>query len=153
MKIARRTHIPSCHARGFTFLEIMLVVMIIGIMLAIVGPRLVGKSKKAQITACKQQMENITTALKMFEMHTGAFQTTEQGLESLVTRPSGVAYDQWEQCQDKMPLDPWKQPFVYACPSEHGGDFDLSSPGPDKRPGTEDDITNWSSKDAAPASK
>ena len=129
--------------RGFTFLEIMLVVVIIGIMVAIVGPRLVGKTEKAKVAATKQQMSSIKTSLQMYEMQTGDFPTSDQGLEALVNKPSGVSEDVWEPVMDEMPRDSWNQEFIYRYPGEHGRDYDLISKGADGREGTEDDITNY----------
>jgi general secretion pathway protein G len=128
--------------RGFTFLEIMLVVVIIGILVAVIGPRLAGRSEKAMVAATKQQVSGIKTALSLYEMHVGDYPTTEQGLQSLVTRPTDVDEEQWTKCMDEEPVDAWKQKFIYRCPGEHG-DYDLISTGKDKREGTDDDITNF----------
>ena len=138
-------HIPPQGAgrKAFTFLELMLVVAILGILVALTAPRLVGKAKKAKIIAAKTQMQTIITVLNRYEQDQDEFPTTEQGLEALVTRPSDVSEETWDKYLDKVPVDSWGQKFQYTCPSEHGGDFDLVSSGPDKRPGTEDDITNY----------
>jgi general secretion pathway protein G len=138
-------HIPPQGAgrKAFTFLELMLVVAILGILVALTAPRLVGKAKKAKIIAAKTQMQTIITVLNRYEQDQDEFPTTEQGLEALVTRPSDVSEETWDKYLDKVPVDSWGQKFQYTCPSEHGGDFDLVSAGPDKRPGTEDDITNY----------
>lgn len=126
--------------RAFSFLEIMLVVMIIGIMLAVIGPRLVGKSKKAKITATKLQMQNVAQALGMYEADNGEFPSTEQGLEALVEQPNDVDEDTWQKYLDDVPLDSWKKKFDYKYPGENGEDFNLISSGPDRRMGTDDDI-------------
>ena len=128
---------------AFTFLEIMLVVTIIGIILGIAGPRIVGKAKKAKINACKASMSGIKTALLTYEMTVGDFPTTSQGIKALVVKPSDVDEADWDRQMDTVPTDPWRQVFVYRYPSEHGMDFDLSSKGPDRSEGTEDDINNW----------
>ena len=138
-------HIPPRAAgrQAFTFLELMLVVAILGILVALTAPRLVGKAKTAKIKATRVQMQSIITSLNLYEQDQSDFPTTEQGLEALVTRPSDVSEDAWTKHMDKVPVDSWGQKFQYTCPSEHGGDFDLVSAGPDKRQGTEDDITNY----------
>ena len=136
----------SSRRRGFTFLEIMLVVVIIGIMMAIVAPRFAGQSEKARRTAAKTQIESIKTALGLFEVKTGDFPTTEQGLEALVKRPSDVPEDVWVKCMDEVPKDPWRNNFIYRYPGEHGADYDLISVGRDKQEGTKDDVTNFSSE-------
>lgn len=138
-------HIPARTAgrKAFTFLELMLVVAILGILVAIAAPRLVGKAKKAKMKATKVTMGGVTTALNLYEQDHGDFPTTEQGLQALVTRPSDVDEQTWEKRMDRMPLDAWGKEFQYTFPSEHGEDFDLVSGGPDGRIGTEDDITNY----------
>jgi len=141
---------PGAPPTAFTFLEIMFVVLIIGIMVAIVTPNLVGKKRKAQIATTKQQMDGLKTALQMYEMTHGEFPTTEQGLDALINRPSEVAEEDWEPCldADAVPSDAWKNEFAYRCPGEHGRYYDLVSPGPDGEEGTEDDITNYTKKDS-----
>ena len=130
------------HRRGFTFLEIMLVVMIIGIMAAVIGPRLIGGSEKARISATKSQINAYKTALGMYEMYVGGFPTTDQGLEALVNRPADIDEDVWEKSMDELPRDGWGESFIYRYPGELGGDFDLISKGKDRTQGTEHDITN-----------
>src|SRR5512133_1315261 len=93
--------------RGFSFLEIMMVVMIIGILVAVVGPKLLGKTEKARIQATKLQLKNVKTALNDFEMTVGSLPTTDQGLDALVHRPSDLPEDQWEQKMDELPKDAW----------------------------------------------
>lgn len=138
--------------RGFTFLEIMLVVLIIGILFSIVGPQLIGKSKKARIQATRAQMGNIETCLGLYEMDIGSFPTTAQGLKALLERPSDVSEDLWDgpYLKRKAGLkDAWKRDFVYAFPGEHNKDsFDIYSKGQDEKDG-EDDITNWEEEEEA----
>jgi general secretion pathway protein G len=144
----RRSRIASRARRGFSFLEIMLVVMIIGIMVAVVGPRLVGSSESARKTSTKSQMENVKTALGIFEVKTGEYPTTEQGLESLVKRPSEIPEDIWVKSMDEIQKDAWHRDFLYRCPGEHGTDYDLISLGRDGKEGTKDDITNFASEES-----
>jgi general secretion pathway protein G len=129
--------------RGFTFLEIMLVVAIIGILAAIVGPRLVGKTKQAKVNATKIAMNSVKNALNSYEINTGTFPSTSEGLKALLERPSSVAEEDWEKVIEKMPRDAWNEEFIYTYPSSHGMDFDLTSKGPDRQEGTADDINNW----------
>ncbi|MBN1868598.1 type II secretion system major pseudopilin GspG [Candidatus Sumerlaeota bacterium] len=136
---------------GFSFLEIMLVVMIIGIMVAVVGPRLVGRSESARRVSTKSQMENIKTALGIFEVKTGDFPATDQGLEALVRRPTEISEDMWVKCMDEVPKDAWGNEFIYRCPGEHETDYDLVSMGKDKKEGTKDDITNFASEEEGPS--
>lgn len=132
----------SRHRRGFTFIEIMLVVVIIGILMAVAVPQMTGKSQKARVTATRQSLQNIATALQMFEVTAGRFPTTQEGIVSLVERPSGLDQDEWDGPYLKeMPLDAWKQEFVYRSPGEQNEDYDLMSKGPDRQENTEDDLT------------
>ena len=136
--------------RGFTFLEIMFVVVIIGILAAIVGPNLVGKSEKARITTTKAQMNSIQTALQAFEMNVGRFPTTEEGLDALVKCPSDVSEDMWDSPYlEEIPKDAWDNAFVYKYPGDNAIYYDLYSYGPDGQEETEDDITNWKKEDEA----
>ena len=132
----------SSRSAGFSFLEIMLVVLIIGIMTAIVAPNFVGKGEKAKVAATRQQIENLKTALQMFEMTAGRFPTTEEGLEALVRRPSNISEADWEQSMDEVPLDGWRRDFVYNCPGEEGRPYDLISKGADEND-PDDDITSF----------
>ncbi len=130
--------------RGFTFMEIMFVVVIIGILLGLVGPKLVGKSKKAKISATEAQIKNFKTSLNTYEMNVGQFPTTSQGLKALIERPSDVDEDDWQgPYMEDIPKDPWKRDYIYKSPGEHSTDFDLASMGPDRQEGTEDDIVSW----------
>ena len=125
---------------GFTFLEIMIVVTIIGILVSIVGVTTGKKITDARIAATRQQMQTVETALETYEMHVGDLPTTEQGLEALVRRPSGVPESEWRQGLKAMPVDGWGTPFRYACPGSDGKEFDLISSGKDRQMGTSDDI-------------
>lgn len=139
-------------ARGYTFLEIMLVVVIIGILAALVAPNLVGQTENAKINATRSNMTAVTTALGMYEIKSGSFPSSSEGLQALVTRPSNFPETEWPKGgfikAGGLPKDGWNRPFQYAYPSEHGGDFDLSSAGKDGQFGTADDITNWGDKDS-----
>lgn len=129
--------------RGFTFIEIMLVVLIIGILTAVVVPRMAGQTDKARATSTKAQMESLKTALQQFELRAGRFPTTQEGLEALVKKPSDLTDDEWDKTMDSVPVDAWKQEFVYKSPGDDGRDFDLVSKGKDKQENTDDDITSY----------
>ncbi|MFP4380545.1 MAG: type II secretion system major pseudopilin GspG [Candidatus Sumerlaeia bacterium] len=147
MNILRKNKLGRKSRLGFSFLEIMLVVVILGIMLAVVGPNLVGKSQKAKISATKQQIANFATALQMYEAAIGEFPSTDQGLNALVEKPSDVSEDDWSEFMLEIPKDSWGQEYQYTYPGEHGRYYDLISAGPDKQFGTEDDITNYKKDD------
>ncbi len=131
--------------KGFTLIELMLVVIIIGILVSMVVPRIAGRSKQAKIAAAKADINaNLSTVLDMYELDNGTYPSTEQGLKALMTKPgSAPVPDSWNgPYVKKIPLDPWERLYVYRSPGLHNQDYDLSSLGPD---GIEsaDDITNW----------
>jgi general secretion pathway protein G len=141
MRIRRHNRFsPQGTRRGFSFLEIMMVVMIIGILVAVVGPKIMGKTNWARIQTTKQQLGNLRTALSEYEMTNGSLPTTDQGLDALVHRPSDVAEEQWEQKMEDFPRDSWGEPFIYRCPGEGDREYDLFSKGKDRKENTEDDI-------------
>jgi general secretion pathway protein G len=130
--------------KGFTLIEMMLVVVIIGALVAMVMPRLVGRSKEAKITAAKTDINvNIATALKLFELDNGSFPTTAEGLKALIQKPASA--NNWKGPyleKNKIPIDPWKREYKYKSPGSHRIDYDLYSLGPDGTEG-KDDINNW----------
>lgn len=135
------------HNRGFTLIELMLVVIILGILVAMVVPRLVGRSEEARRAAAKADIEGgIATALDLYELDNGKYPTTDQGLDALRTKPTAPPVpENWKGPYiKKKPQDPWENSYAYACPGAHNpSDYDLSSNGPDRTEGGGDDITNW----------
>ncbi len=135
---------------GFTLIELMVVIVILGLLAGIILPRFMGESDKAKQQTAKMQIVGIETALKMYKLDNGSYPTTEQGLKALVEAPtSGKLPKNWRKGgyleKGKVPKDPWKNEFVYVCPGSHG-DFDITSYGADGEPGGEDfdkDINNW----------
>lgn len=130
-------------------MEILLVVIIIGTLVAMVVPRLSGRSEQAKIAAAKADVTvNIPTALKLYELDNGFFPTTEQGLTALVKKPTTapIPSQNWNgPYLDKIPIDPWGKPYQYASPGTHRThDYDLSSSGKNpKEDKTDDDVVNW----------
>jgi len=138
--------IPRYTKMGFTFLEIMFVVVIIGILAAIAVPNLAKHANWARIKATEAGMKSIETALQTYEMKVGSYPTTEQGLEALVKCPSDVEKDDWGDSPylREIPKDAYGQKFMYKCPGEHNPDeYYLYSTGKDRKEGTDDDIVNW----------
>ncbi|MFA5039476.1 MAG: type II secretion system major pseudopilin GspG [Candidatus Omnitrophota bacterium] len=128
--------------KGFTLIEIMLVVIILGVLAAMVVPRLTGRSDEARRSVAKTDIEsNIPLALDLFEVDTGSY---PDELNDLIAAPSGVT--NWKgPYLKKKPLDPWGRAYVYKYPGdENEGSYDLSSMGKDGTSGNEDDVTNWS---------
>jgi len=130
---------------GFTLIEILLVVIIIGALSSMALPRLIGRSDQAKKTAAKVDIEtNIATALKLYELDNGNFPSTEQGLSALLANPAASpALENWNgPYLEHKPFDPWGRPYVYKSPGAHRPDYDLCSLGKDGKE-SEDDIKNW----------
>lgn len=133
---------------GFTMIEMMLVVIIIGILAAMVIPNIAGRGQQARTAAARADIEaNLTAALDLYELDNGRYPTTEQGFGALIQKPSTTPVpDNWNGPylkKKKIPLDPWGRAYVYVSPGTHNEEeFDLSSYGPDGTQ-SQDDITNW----------
>jgi general secretion pathway protein G len=129
--------------KGFTLIEIMLVIIIIGALVSMVLPRLTGRSEQARSTAAKADISaNIATGLKLYELDNGSYPTSDEGLNALLSQPAQAT--NWRgPYLEKIPVDPWGRTYLYKSPGEHrSGDYDLYSLGKD---GVEsaDDVSNW----------
>lgn len=139
--------------RGFTLIELMVVIVILGILAGLIIPRIMGRPDEARQAKARMQIESIETALKLYRLDTGSYPTTEQGLKALVEAPPvGQQAKSWRQGgyleRGKVPKDPWGNDFVYLSPGVHG-DFDLASNGADGETGGEGknkDIASWESE-------
>ena len=148
MRILKFREELSIKSKGFTLIEILLVVIIIGTLVAMVVPRLGGRSEQARVAAAKVDITvNIPTALKLYELDNGFFPTTEQGLAALFKKPAVEPNPQnWNgPYLERLPTDPWGKPYQYHSPGTHRPhDYDLWSAGKNtKEDKTDDDITNW----------
>lgn len=135
---------PSRH-RGFTLLELLVVMVIIGLLAAFVAPRYFAQVGKSQMKAAKAQITALEQALDQFRLDVGRYPTTEEGLQALTKAPASAAGWGGPYLKKAAPNDPWGRPFIYAQPGTHG-ELDLSSYGKDGREGGEGenaDITNW----------
>ena len=131
--------------KGFTLVEIMMVVIIIAALAAMVVPRFVGRSEQAKVSVARSDIEaHLATALKLYELDNGTFPTTAQGLKALRAKPaSSPAPKNWNGPYiEKDPIDPWGNEYEYVSPGKHRSDYDLFSKGKDENSDS-DDIANW----------
>lgn len=128
-------------AAGFTLLELLVVVAIIGLLAAYVGPRYAGQLDKSERALAKSQIEGFDRALTSFRLDVGRFPSTQEGLEALRTRPSGATRWNGPYLNKAVPLDPWGRPYVYRQPGAHG-DHDIASLGKDGQPGGSDEAAD-----------
>jgi general secretion pathway protein G len=133
-------------ARGFTLLELMVVVVIIGVLAALIAPAVLERAEQAKVTAARTDVSNLMNALKLYRLDNGRYPSSEQGLDALVNKPTvGAIPNNWKPYLDKLPNDPWQRPYQYANPGVHG-EIDVFSFGADGQPGGEGndaDIGSW----------
>ncbi len=123
---------------GFTLIELMIVVIIIAALAAMVAPSLIGRSDEAKDKIAQGDLASLDTALKLYRLDTGAYPTTEQGLDALLAATGKGPY------LERKPLDPWSRKYQYRCPGAHRpSSYDLFSMGRDGKDGSADDIKNW----------
>jgi len=135
---------------GFTLIELMVVLVILGVLAGLIVPRIMGRPEEARRQKTIIQMESIETALKLYKLDNGSYPTTEQGLQGLVEQPAtGAIPRNWREGgyleKGKIPKDAWGNNYIYVSPGTHG-EFDLSSLGADGEPGGEGknrDLNNW----------
>ena len=132
--------------QGFTLLEIMVVVVIIGLLVAAVAPQFIRNIDTAEITRARQDLRSIETSLNLYRLDNFRYPSTSEGLDALVTNPGENVAPNWKPYLREIPLDPWQQPYHYASPGQRGGEFDVFTYGADRQEGGEGvnaDIGNW----------
>ncbi|HXG52202.1 MAG TPA: type II secretion system major pseudopilin GspG [candidate division Zixibacteria bacterium] len=141
----QRNRTPASRCEGFTLVELIVVVIIIGLLAGLVLPQFIRQEEKAKLKAARAQIELLGTALDTFRLDVGRYPTTQEGLQALRQKPPGV--DRWDgpYLKKELPVDPWGNPYIYKSPGDHGP-YDIISYGADKAPGGEGDnrdINSW----------
>lgn len=143
---ARISRCEARRTRGFTLIEIMVVIVIIGLLVSVVGPNLMSKLGSAKTKTARIQLEDLAAALDLYFLEVGAYPSSQEGLTALISQPPNVA--KWHGPylrKSVLPRDPWGNPFVYEFPGTHGP-YDLRSMGADGKEGGSDDaadIVSW----------
>ncbi len=135
---------------GFTLIELMVVIVILGILVSFIAPKIMGRPDEAKQVKARVQIESLETAIKLYKLDSGIYPTTEQGLQALVEQPqTGTLPKKWRKGgyleKGKVPKDPWGNEFIYLSPGAHG-DYDIIAYGADGVPGGEEfdkDISSW----------
>ena len=140
----------TLNSRGFTLIELMVVIVILGILAGLIVPRIMGRPEEARQLKAKIQIESLETALKLYKLDNGMYPDTEQGLQALIEKPeTGAIPPKWREGgyleKGKLPKDPWGNDFIYLSPGTHG-EYDIISYGADGVQGGEGkdkDINSW----------
>jgi general secretion pathway protein G len=147
-KVNRQRTLRPARQRGFTLIEIMVVVIIIGLLAAVIVPQVISKVDEARVSKAKQDIQSLETALTMFRLDNSKYPSTEQGLNALVQQPTDPTIRHWRPggYLQRVSKDPWGAGYQYVYPGSHGREYDLYTLGADGQPGGEGvdaDIGNW----------
>jgi general secretion pathway protein G len=147
LRTTRRRHLARQAERGFTLVEMLVVITLIGLVMGLVGPRVLNFLTESKVKTAKIQIESFESALDLYFLDVGRYPTTSEGLGALAQRPgSNVVWNGPYLKGNVVPIDPWGTPYIYRSPGQHGA-YDIISYGADKREGgtsAEADITSWS---------
>ena len=142
---SKKTSVQSRGKAGFTLVELLLVLVILGILAALVLPKFTGRTEQARITAAQTQISTFGTALDAFEVDTGTYPRGQDGLQQLLVAPPDITGWRGPYLKSDIPLDPWGRAYVYEFPGRvNTRGYDIVSMGPDGQPGTTDDVVNAS---------
>lgn len=142
-----RVSAPAHAGRGFTLLELLVVIVIIGLLATLIAPRYFDQVGKSNVKVARAQIVALEKALDQYRLDVGQYPTTEQGLAALTAKPAGAEKWAGPYLKKAVPPDPWGRSYIYKSPGEHG-DIDLLSHGADGQPGGSgeaEDVTSWSS--------
>jgi general secretion pathway protein G len=147
-KIIRQRPLRPARQRGFTLIEIMVVVIIIGLLAAVIVPSVINKVDEARVSKAKADIASLETALTMYRLDNSKYPTTDQGLQALVVQPTDPSIRHWRTggYLQRISKDPWGADYQYALPGTHGKEYDLYTLGSDGQPGGDGsaaDIGNW----------
>lgn len=145
-KLHQKLNIKARSSQGFTLIELMVVLVIIGVLAALIVPNVIGRADDARSTAARTDVNNVMQALKLYRLDNQRYPTSEQGLQALVARPTATPVPpNWKTYLEKLPNDPWGRPYQYLSPGIHG-EVDVLSLGADGQPGGEGndaDVGSW----------
>jgi len=140
----RKIDDPRGVEKGFTLVEMLLVLVILATLAAIVVPKFAGRTEQANVTAAVTQISNFETVLDAFEIDNGFYPRGSDGLRALIEEPRDAKNWRGPYLKQDIPNDPWGNAYIYECPGKHNDrGYDIMSMGPDGRVGGDDDITNW----------
>jgi general secretion pathway protein G len=128
-------HISKHIRRGFTLLELLVVILIIGLLTGIIAPRFMSQISRSEVTTARAQMDAFRKAIEAFRIDNGRYPTTAEGLDALVTAPSGATRWNGPYLQGAIPVDPWGTKYQYQAPGPNGRDYQILSYGRDRAPG------------------
>ncbi|MCY3023877.1 MAG: type II secretion system major pseudopilin GspG [Planctomycetota bacterium] len=136
-----------CYASGFTLVELLLVLVILAVLAAVVVPKFTKRSEQARVAAATTDIANLGTALDAFEIDTGRYPSSDEGIKALMEQPSNAKDWKGPYLKRLVLNDPWGNPYIYRSPGQHNpSGYDLYSFGPDGQEGGSDDIDNWSQR-------